>query len=188
MYLDVKGLVTTGRGDLIDPVGLALPLRWLHKDGTAASAAEITAEWNRIKALQSMRLRGGGAFAQFATLRLSADEVNAVSMAKCDANDRAMAAEFPAWASWPADAQLAALSLAWAAGPGWPGLFPKCTAALLLGDFRTAVLEGTLNETGNPGLRPRNVAQRLLWANAADAQLAMADPEVLWYPRGFTIC
>src|SRR5207244_2818316 len=44
MYLDIKGLVKTGVGNLIDPVGLALKLPFVHKaDGSPASEVEIRA-------------------------------------------------------------------------------------------------------------------------------------------------
>src|SRR4029453_7562541 len=42
MYLDIKGLVTTGVGNLIDPVGLASKLPFVHKgDGSPASEVDI---------------------------------------------------------------------------------------------------------------------------------------------------
>jgi hypothetical protein len=41
MYLDVKGLVTTGLGNLIDSTGDAEQLAWQHADGTPASTDEI---------------------------------------------------------------------------------------------------------------------------------------------------
>lgn len=44
MYLDVKNLVTTGMGNLIDPIGAASSLPWVHKsDGSPASPEEIAA-------------------------------------------------------------------------------------------------------------------------------------------------
>ena len=50
MYVDVKGLVTIGIGNLIDPIGAALALPFVKKEGgAAATRAEITAEWNLIK-------------------------------------------------------------------------------------------------------------------------------------------
>jgi hypothetical protein len=35
-YLDSRGLVTTGIGDLVDPIELALPLPWHRADGSPA--------------------------------------------------------------------------------------------------------------------------------------------------------
>ena len=39
MYLDIKGFVTTGMGNLIDPVPAALALTWHDADGMRASPA-----------------------------------------------------------------------------------------------------------------------------------------------------
>src|SRR5688572_25615857 len=57
MYLDTKGLVTIGIGNLIDPVSLAigLPLRFKAKNrlgapaGRLATHAEIETEWKALK-------------------------------------------------------------------------------------------------------------------------------------------
>src|SRR5713226_1332348 len=56
MYLDIKGLVTVGVGNLVDPVGLAqaLPFRFKNKPGIAspgapATADQIAAEWQKLK-------------------------------------------------------------------------------------------------------------------------------------------
>src|SRR3954447_21778389 len=50
MYVDIKGLVTIGFGNLIDPISYALALPFVKKAGNApATQAEITAEWKLIK-------------------------------------------------------------------------------------------------------------------------------------------
>lgn len=57
MYLDTKGLVTIGIGNLIDPVSLATPLPFQFKIGNQAGAIagrvattqEIEAEWRTLK-------------------------------------------------------------------------------------------------------------------------------------------
>ena len=57
MYLDTKGLVTIGIGNLIDPLSLALPLPFQFKIGNRAGAPagrlatpkEIEAEWRSLK-------------------------------------------------------------------------------------------------------------------------------------------
>ena len=63
MYVDVKGLVTIGFGNLIDPISYALALPFVRKAGRAlATPAEITAEWNLIKdADNKLQLKTRGA-------------------------------------------------------------------------------------------------------------------------------
>lgn len=49
MYTDSLGLVTTGLGNLIDPVSLALPLPWRNPDGSLADQATVEAQWQAVK-------------------------------------------------------------------------------------------------------------------------------------------
>jgi len=170
MYLDVRGLVTTAVGLLIDPVAEALGLPWLHRDGTAASPSEITAAWTMVKANQGKRLAGGGAFAQFTTLRLSKASVDAITVQKMQENENVLHSRFTNWDTLPADAQLAVHSLAWACGPGFD--FPKLEAALAVRDWATCAVECQTDAAGNPGLVPRNLANKALFL----ACLTCADP------------
>ena len=55
MYLDVKGLVTTGVGNLIDTPSEAAKLPWIHESsGAPASRDEIVAAWSALKARQDL--------------------------------------------------------------------------------------------------------------------------------------
>jgi len=58
MYLDEVGLVTVGIGFMIDPIKDYLG-QWgrsfVKKDGTAASPDEVTAEFNRVKAMKDKK-------------------------------------------------------------------------------------------------------------------------------------
>jgi len=168
MYLDVKGLVTTGIGNLIDPVDSALSLPWVHPDGSPASQAEIRAAWNAVKARQDMKLRGGGAFGSVTNLRLTDDGIRQLVNGKLRANEAILKKRFPTYDNWPADAQLGLLSMAWAMGPNFR--YPKFEAAVnaLVPDFATAAKESYINDANNPGLRPRNVANESLFMAAAD--------------------
>jgi hypothetical protein len=195
MYLDVKGLVTTAIGDLIDPMSTALPLPWLRKDGTVADHDEVVAEWQRIKSATSLARLGGGAFARLATLHLSPAGIESLVFERELLDDAYLEKRWSAFASWPSDAQLGALSCAWAAGPGW--VAPRLDAAVAIPDFDLAAGkpgdanehpecrgEAWLDDRGNPGLRPRNLANKVLFENAAVvASLPMIyDPDTLYYP------
>ena len=168
MYLDVKGLVTTGIGNLIDPIGAALSLPWVHTNGAPASQDEIRSAWNAVKARQDMKLRGGGAFAGVTDLRLTDDGIRQLVNDKLRANEAILRKRFPTYDNWPADAQLGLLSMAWAMGPNFR--YPKFEAAVnaLVPDFAAAAKESYINDANNPGLRPRNVANESLFMAAAD--------------------
>lgn len=183
MYLDVKGLVTTGMGNLIDPISSAMSLPWLKADGTYASQGEIAQEWQAIKAKQDMKLRGGGAFKSVATLHLDENGIQQLIASKLFQMESSLVGKYPGFPNWPADAQLGLLSMAWAMGPKFN--FPKFQAAVnaVYPDFVTAAQESHMNESGNPGLIPRNVANNVLFLNAADTLRngGLLD-QLIWHP------
>ncbi len=194
MYQDVKGLVSTGLGNLIDPVALAIGLPFVHLDGTPATREDIVAEWTRIKHL-GPDVRGrtaaelGHLYAKpYTRLRLTPVGIEQLVMSKLHSNEQMIAGIFKDWEDWPADAQLATHSMAWACGAGiftprsGDKFWPKLTAALHALDLRTAAVECFMPEEARiGGLRPRNKANRILYTNAAIA-LNHLDPETLFYP------
>lgn len=190
MYLDVLGLVTTGIGNLIDPSGLALDLPWRAADGRLATRREIAAEWMNVKSRQDMKMQGGMAYRSVTKLRLDGTGIDMLVARKLAQNEAELRRRFPDFDSWPADAQLATHSMAWACGPAFR--FPKLGEALLQRDFRQAAEECHMNEDGadrikgtaddNRGLAPRNVANKILYKNAACVVGMHLDPEELFYP------
>ncbi len=181
LYLDVRGLVTTAIGVLVDPVSAAIHLPWVRPDGSPASHSEIVSEWSKVKSRQDMKLRGGGAFKAISSLRLTDEGVRQVTQTVLERMDRQLAARFPEYAEWPADAQLATLSMAWACGPAFR--FPRLEAALRNRDFLTAAAECGISTEGNPGVQPRNRANTVLYRNASVVQGDHLDHERLWWPR-----
>lgn len=184
MYLDVKGLVTTGIGNLIDSVGAAQALPWRHgANGPLASASEVADAWNNLKSHQELKLLGGGnkAFQNLNDLRLDADGIKQVVLNKLDANEVILRTRFPGFDAWPADAQLGLLSMAWAMGPNFK--FPKFEAAVnqLAPDFKAAAALSHMNAAGNPGLVPRNTANEALFNSAGDVVAQGLDfTQVQW--------
>lgn len=192
MYLDVKCLVTTGVGDLVDPVGLALGLPWVNPDGTAANHATINAEWMAVKARRDLAPCGGGHFASVTKIRLTKDGVLEVIRRTMATDEAYFLRRWPAFASWPADAQMATFSWAWAVGAASP--YPKFSSALVALDFDAAAEECWIGpryldahgvpmaDPKNPGVHPRNLANVQLFKNAARVLETGADPERIYYP------
>lgn len=182
MYTDVKGLVTTGIGNLIDPLPSALVLPWKHADGSGASRDEITSEWQTIKnawpGIQSAATRS------IVTLHLDPSDIDWLVAEKAKANEAYLRSRFPDFDYWPADAQLALHSMAWAMGPAFK--FPKFEAAAQKQEFATAAIESHMNAAGNAGLVPRNAANVILFNNAEAVVRAGGDREVLYYPNSVT--
>src|SRR5437899_5269211 len=80
MYLDIRRLVTTGIGNLIDPLTPeVINLTWRPKaePDRSASEDEIRAEWDFVKSDPDGRSqRGGGTFRDVTSLELSEDAVD----------------------------------------------------------------------------------------------------------------
>lgn len=167
MYLDVRGLVTTAIGVLIDPIEMAIYLPWRRQDGTSATRAEIEADWCRIKGRQGLARKGHRAAELVAQLRLSPEGVEQATLERLDLMARDLVERFPALPSWPWQAQMATLSLAWAVGTALPRGWPRLTAALREEDWIEASRECEIRSEGNPGVVPRNEQNRLLYLEAA---------------------
>jgi GH24 family phage-related lysozyme (muramidase) len=194
-YPDVKGLISTGVGNLVDPVQYMTPLPWKHKDGTPATKWEIEAEFKRLKAMAigpdgkptKDCLRGGGWWKDKATLQLSEQAIRDLVASKL----RTMVSYFKGrvgekvWDSYPADAQLAILSMCWALGPAFN--FPKFMAHLKARNWLGCADECKMQEAGNPGVIPRNKKNRSLFLNAAAVEKYGMDPEKLYYPKELDI-
>lgn len=193
MYLDCKGLVTTGVGNLIDTPAEACKLPWVHaSDMTPASQAEIAAEWHTVKAHQELAHQGYQVAKAYCRLRLTDPAIDALVRAKLQANWDFMCAHYSSFAnaeSWPAPAQLAASLMAWAVGAGFPAIFKNWAAQAAQSNWGTYVLDanntptgaytgcaGTchISEVGNPGVIPRNKAILALYL------LANVQPPDAW--------
>ena len=199
MYLDVKGLVTVGVGNLVDPVteAQALPFRFKNKPGIAAPGSpatpnQIAAEWQTLKNDGSLTTRGFKACEPITQLELSDDAIDALILDRLTKNEGFLKRQqwFQGFDTWPADAQLGLLSMAWAMGPAGPGGFPNFRAACQRLDFNLAAAECRMSEAGNPGLVPRNNANVTLFSNAAIVLAGAAQPSLeranLYYPRALT--
>lgn len=182
-YLDIKGLVTVGIGNLIDPVSSALELPWvLEGSSEPATPEQVIADWNALKHEQRLSKLHYNYARPLTKIRLTDDGVDTLVKRKLLANEAYMRKLLPSWDTWPADAQLFASSMAWAVGPGWVGIFKNCTAFLLAGDWDNAAKCAAIKTEGNPGLVPRNAANQVCLHNAKTVAGRQLDPSVLYWP------
>lgn len=200
MYLDNRGLVTTGVGNLIEPMDLAEFLPFRKPGGMLATVAEIRNEWRKLKALAvpedtveawrknhpgaplPIQLLGGAHLSQQAvtTLRLRRQDIDVLAHRKLLQNEESMRDRFglSGWNQWPACAQMAVHSMAWAMGANGFGGFPKFCAAAKRQDFAAMAAEcRVMPDRGT--LKLRNVANKALLVNAARVVAEALDPELL---------
>ncbi|MGW9594342.1 peptidoglycan-binding protein [Streptomyces chartreusis] len=175
MYLDVKRLVSTGVGNLLDaddgehfgvnpsPLPDIYTLRWFDKtSGAPASRAEILTEYANVKFSETAH--ASLSEKERVTRLLVADEgIDELIYRKLTLFEDALRARepFSGLDDWPADGQLGIFSMAWALGSNFH--FPKFQAAATAGDWLTMARECRMTETGNPGVVPRNVRNSLLF-------------------------
>jgi GH24 family phage-related lysozyme (muramidase) len=181
MYLDVKGLVTVGVGNLIDPMRAALSLPFVHRDsGALASLNEIIYEWRKMKVNQKLAQWGAKAAGKIASLVLTEESISQLVRSKLLSNEIEIRRWLHNWDNFPADAQLGILSMAWAMGSGFFKKFPQFTQACIVENWTIAAQECYINSTNNKGLIPRNHADRALFETAAEVVQGNMDPEHIW--------
>lgn len=196
MYLDVKGLVTTAIGNLIDATqgslraptdaerqsshAMARQFAWQHDDGSLASPDEIDAAWDTVKSHLERAGNGGGTFGDLTTIRLSPDEIERIVFEKLDQMEGFLKGrhEFASFEDWPADAQLGLLSMSWALGPAFH--FPNFQGFVQNGDWDGASTECRFGpEAGT--IIERNDRDQQLFRNAAQAVAQGLDFAVLQF-------
>jgi hypothetical protein len=189
MYLDTHDppLVTTGVGNLIDPVTIAvkLPFAWKNRPGRPpATPIEIANEWNRVKSRIPYIHVHSSIWDMITDLSLDDAAIDVLVLDKAGQNE-AILKKRPAYAqfdTWPADAQLALHSMAWAMGPGFH--FPALAESCQKRDFASAARQCKMDDRNNPGLTPRNAANVQLFTNASKVQSPGSGlaPDRLYFP------
>ncbi len=168
MYLDVRGLVTTGIGCLIDPMSLALELPW-QRGYQPATRDEVADEWWRVK-----RMKRGLLAARYqGALYLTNVAIDALLKERLEANEAVLCAFFDGFETFPLEAQKAIHSMAWGLGAGStePGVtsseWPRLQAAVRERNWLKAAEECAIKTRDNRGVAARNSENRGLFLEAA---------------------
>lgn len=203
MYLDIKGWVSTGVGNKIDEteransaataaereasLRLANQINWYNKNnGAPASPADVAVDWDNVKARLDLAPLGHRAFENLTQLRISSDEILGLVQRKVLEMERVLTsrAEFRDFADWPANAQLATLSMSWGMGPMFR--FPTFQNLVANGRWAEAAEECRFNpDEGTIKIRNKlnrvhlYLAQAVADQNLAIERLAIRLDEVL---------
>ncbi len=179
MYLDIKGHVSVGIGNLIEPIQLGWSYPWRRKDGSLASQSEYIAEWNIINSKPELAKDGWTAATRYCNLHLSVEDVATLCYAKMDSNEVHLKHRIPEFDALPADAQLMLHSWAWAVGPA--AKYPQMIRLINAKAYGAAANECDINpKVGTIILR--NAANRQLLLNAKEVRDHNLDYDTLFYP------
>jgi hypothetical protein len=167
LYLDTEGIPTTGIGCVVPGLPDSLRLPWQNASGTPSTPSEIRAEWLRVTSMRSGLL--AARYATSTSPRLSDADVDALALARLEADAAVLVQRWPEFSSFPADAQEGILLLAWAVGPGRTehGLtgpeWPHLQAAVDARDWTAAAQAGQLD----PAYGSRNLRVREAFGSAS---------------------
>ncbi len=188
-YCDILGLITIGVGNLCNTLAQAIALPMLLADGSRASAADITADWNKLAADRAYyAARKWSIYSKTMRCHLSEEGIDALVKRTLASNEAIIKRRFPAWDSFPADAQLAIMSVAWAVGAafwtskqrGGPG-FINLARCIDAQDWEGCVAACEIRTAGNPGVVPRNAKNRFCFHNAQLVKdYALAVDHLCW--------
>jgi len=169
---------------LIDPIENALALDWRIGE-RQAELTEVRDDWRTVKAIGKNN-RTAASQAALTSIRLTDEAVDALLWRRLDANAYWLSARtFPDFATFPADAQLGILSVAWAVGCDFMHTKPPrplLIDAIRAHDWSAAKVHARLSEAGNPGVADRNRQQERCFDNAAIVAAHGLDPSILHRP------
>jgi len=208
MYCDTLNLVTTGVGNLIDAgpsngfdisdramaPAMNLPWKfkapgWTSKNPIAADNAsreDIREAWIRTKLQEQnnpgFNKKGGFAYAGLTPLTLDMEGLKTLFSRTLASFDATLSKRYAGYESYPADAQLAMLSMAWAMGPAFN--FPQFKTAVEKRDFDSAAPLSFFKGGGGTQEKPagRNAENQIMLHNAAMVERTGADPDQLFFP------
>lgn len=179
MYPDKDNAITTMIGYLIDSPAAAEALPWYAPSGQLATAQEIRTEWHALKAADLRAIPAAKMRSQ-TTLRLRPDDIVKYTLERLQQMARQVAHQMPQFLQFPADAQMAVMSMCWALGVGrFFGLFVKCVGHLQQFDYAAAATECKMDETNNAGIINRNIENARFLHAAEKVKLSGADPSKL---------
>jgi GH24 family phage-related lysozyme (muramidase) len=143
MYLDTRGNVTVGVGTRLSNADAAADLAFRHRDtDVLASRAEIRAEYDVIRDLESGEDFAASYYEPFTTLYLPDEEIEPLVYEHMRGDFDALLAVFPYFGNYPQAVQIALWDMSYNLGVG--GLkrkFPKFCQAIRDEDWEVAAAE-----------------------------------------------
>ena len=171
MYLDTRANVTVAVGQLLATVAAAKELPFVQR-GTAQAATpeDIEADFNEVKNQPTGKV--AQSYKSATKLDLPANEIDALLQRRIDGFEAQLRGEFSQYDSYPEDAQLGILDMAFNLGTnGLVTKFPSFTKAALARDWSTCAKQCRRLGIGDV----RNEVTKALFESAADPQASSAS-------------
>ncbi len=180
MYLDRKGLVSCGVGNLIEPASLGAGYPWLRQDGSRASFTEYMEDWTAVNSRADLAEAGWVAAGRVCKLHLSHEAIRDLCQQKLLSNEIQLRKLLSNYDSMCADAQMFLHCWAWAVGPASP--YPRMMKHLRANKYLSAVDECDITPKVGT-IIIRNLAHKQMLTNAFYVEVPGGlDPNVLVYP------
>jgi GH24 family phage-related lysozyme (muramidase) len=165
MYLDTKGLVTVGIGNMLPSAAAACALAFVDRATQArASSAAIEADYQAVS--QQSKAKVANFYRQFTKLDLPDAEIDRLFAQRVAGFQNELRSKYAAYDTFPDSAQLAMLDMAFNLGTfALKNKWPKLNAAIDSGDWSAAATECIRPEAN----AARNAATVALFQQAAAA-------------------
>jgi hypothetical protein len=139
LYPDLKGIITFDAG-IVCTRGMALSIQWTKPDGSLASHDDIEAAYDAVSSPAALASdqQGGGHYASFTSIRATPASLASAFAAPVARFEGQLRGLLSNWDVAPANAQLAAMSHAWAFGGLFPLTWPSWTKFFVSGDYAGA--------------------------------------------------
>lgn len=173
---------------------LQLPWRrraqgWTSKNpvvGDLVSPSEVADAWTKVKRqnelVPNFAQRGGFAYAPLTNITLDMEAIQHLFYTTLYNFEATLQTRFTTYDDWPADAQMALLSMAWAMGPNFYKTFKAFSDAANTQNFAIAAEQCEFRGGGamsNP--TSRNYAHRVMFKNAESVKNGGGDYNRLYF-------
>lgn len=156
MYVDTKGYVTVGIGNMVPDAKAATALAFVNRTtNNPATSAEITAEFDGVAKQPKGKIARH--YRQFTSLDLSDVEVNQLFQKRIEGFQKQLKTSYSKYDSYPSAVQLALLDMAFQLGAyGLKNKWPKLNGAIDSEDWAVAAtncMRPDANAIRNDGTR-----------------------------------
>ena len=162
MYLDTRGYVTVGVGQMLPSAERALELDFVERAGRAQAGGEaVRADYDSVKSREPGRAAGN--YKKFTQLDLPEEKIDELLERRLNEFEAGLKREFPDYDDYPEDARLGLMDMAYNLGlSGLVNKFPSFVRAARNRDWSGCAKECQRRGIGDH----RNEATRKLFENA----------------------